>query len=65
MPQAALSLPWPHLALLPSPHLQPTFRTPLTPAGNIAVPPAGVPRFRDGRPGSAPGAGRLWGPYPK
>jgi CRISPR-associated protein Csh1 len=29
----------------------PTFRTPLTPGGNIAVPPAGAPRSRDGGPG--------------
>ena len=29
----------------------PTFRTPLTPGGNIAVPPVGAPRSRDGGPG--------------
>jgi len=31
--------------------LQPTFRTPLTPGGNIAPPPASAPRSRDGGPG--------------
>jgi chromosome partitioning protein len=31
--------------------MYPTFRTPLTPGGNIAVPPAGAPRSRDGGPG--------------
>jgi hypothetical protein len=31
--------------------LQPTFRTPLTPGGNIAPPPVGAPRSRDGGPG--------------
>ncbi len=31
--------------------LEPTFRTPLTPGGNIAVPPVGAPRSRDGGPG--------------
>jgi hypothetical protein len=30
---------------------QPTFRTPFTPAGNIARPPGGAPRSRDGEPG--------------
>ena len=29
----------------------PTFRTPLTPGGNIAPPPAGAPGSRDGGPG--------------
>ncbi len=29
----------------------PTFRTPFTPAGNIARPPGGAPRSRDGAPG--------------
>jgi len=29
----------------------PTFRTPFTPAGNIARPPGGAPRSRDGEPG--------------
>ncbi|GLV49347.1 hypothetical protein TJA_24480 [Thermus sp. LT1-2-5] len=31
--------------------LLPTFRTPFTPAGNIARPPGGAPRSRDGEPG--------------
>ncbi|WP_003046204.1 hypothetical protein [Thermus aquaticus] len=31
--------------------LEPTFRTPFTPAGNIARPPGGAPRSRDGEPG--------------
>jgi hypothetical protein len=31
--------------------IYPTFRTPLTPGGNIAPPPAGAPRSRDGGPG--------------
>jgi len=31
--------------------LDPTFRTPFTPAGNIARPPGGAPRSRDGEPG--------------
>jgi len=31
--------------------LDPTFRTPFTPAGNIARPPEGAPRSRDGEPG--------------
>ena len=31
--------------------LYPTFRTPFTPAGNIARPPEGAPRSRDGEPG--------------
>ena len=31
--------------------LLPTFRTPLTPGGNIALPPAGAPWSRDGGPG--------------
>ncbi|GLV48494.1 hypothetical protein TJA_16470 [Thermus sp. LT1-2-5] len=30
---------------------KPTFRTPFTPAGNIARPPGGAPRSRDGEPG--------------
>ncbi|WP_413217046.1 hypothetical protein ACLWNE_07720 [Thermus oshimai] len=39
--------------LLPSrpASLKPTFRTPFTPAGNIARPPGGAPRSRDGEPG--------------
>jgi transposase len=36
--------------------MMPTFRTPLTPGGNIAVPLVGAPRSHDGGPGSAPGA---------
>jgi len=31
--------------------VDPTFRTPFTPAGNIARPPGGAPRSRDGEPG--------------
>ena len=38
--------------------LLPTFRTPLTPGGNIALPPAGAPRSHDGGPGWGPGVGR-------
>ncbi len=32
------------------------FRTPLTPGGNIALPPAGAPQSRDGGPGSYSGS---------
>ncbi len=38
-------------AELPTRVFYPTFRTPFTPAGNIARPPGGAPRSRDGEPG--------------
>jgi tRNA U34 5-methylaminomethyl-2-thiouridine-forming methyltransferase MnmC len=49
--EVALPRAWATAVFLDPFSPKPTFRTPFTPAGNIARPPGGAPRSRDGEPG--------------